>query len=162
MPTVPAVDLERFMGDWFVIEAIPASSEREAYNGVESYRMREDGQIATTYAFRDGGFDGKLKVMEPVGCVDNKTTNATWGMQFFWPFHAEYLIVYLNPEYTETIIGRTKRDYVWIMARTPDLPAARLEALEAEVERLGYDRTKLRRVPQRWPDPGHPYSAPTR
>jgi len=41
-------------------------------------------------------------------------------MQFLWPFKAEYLIAYVDPDYSETIIARNNRDYVWIMARTPN------------------------------------------
>jgi hypothetical protein len=55
---------------------------------------------------------------------------------------------YLDPGYTETIIARDARDYAWIMARTPRISD---EAFAADVERLegmGYDTSKLRRVPQ--------------
>jgi apolipoprotein D and lipocalin family protein len=158
LPTVAAVDLQRFMGPWFVLAHIPASSEKNAYNGVESYALREDGKVATTYVFRKGGFDGKLETMTPVARVVDKDTQATWGMQFIWPIEAEYLITYLDADYSATIIARTKRDYAWIMARTPELPEERLKALEAELARQGYDLTKLRRMPQRWPDAEHPNS----
>ena len=39
------VDLERFMGDWYVIASIPTRIEREAYDAVESYRLAADGTI---------------------------------------------------------------------------------------------------------------------
>lgn len=156
LPTVPHVDLPRFMGDWYVVAHIPASSEKDAHNAVESYRLEADGTIATTYAFRDGGFDGEIVVMEPNGVVTDATTNATWGMQFFWPLRFEYLITYLDEAYRTTIIGRTARDYAWVMARTPDLTATEMAALEAELQKQGYDLAGLRRVPHRWPDPAHP------
>jgi apolipoprotein D and lipocalin family protein len=158
LPTVAAVDLQRFMGPWFVLAHIPAGAEKNGYNGVESYELRPDGKVGTTYVFRKGGFDGKLETMRPVGRVVDKTTNAAWGMEFFWPFEAEYLITYLETDYSATIIARTKRDYAWIMARTPELPEERLQALESELARQGYDLSKLRRMPQRWPDAEHPNS----
>ncbi|MCC6408389.1 MAG: lipocalin family protein, partial [Planctomycetes bacterium] len=40
LPTVPKVDVPRFMGDWYVLGAIPASQEANAFNGVETYRLR--------------------------------------------------------------------------------------------------------------------------
>ena len=156
LPTVENVDLPRFMGDWYVIAHIPASSEAEAHNGVESYVLEEDGDIATTYAFRDGGFDGPIEVMEPNAVVWDGETNATWGMQFFWPLRFEYLITYLDADYTTTIIGRTARDYAWVMTRSPEISDARYAELRGELERQGYDVAKLRRVPHRWPDPEHP------
>lgn len=154
MPTVDRVDLARFSGDWFVIAHIPASLERNAYNAVESYRVAKDGTIETTYTFREGGFDGKQRRFQPRGFVRDRSTNATWGMQFVWPFKMEYLIIHLDEERGTTVIGRTDRDYVWIMARKPSFPEEEYQRLVDFVAARGYDLTKLRRVPQRWPEPG--------
>jgi apolipoprotein D and lipocalin family protein len=71
-------------------------------------------------------------------------------MQFIWPVKADYRIVSLNDNYSQTFIGRQNRDYVWIMARTPTIPDVDYDRLVLEVEALGYDLTELRRVPQEW------------
>lgn len=149
--TVPQVDLPRFMGDWYVIAAIPTVIETEAYNAVESYRLNADGTIATTFTFRQGGFDGPLKTYTPLGFVVEGSGNALWGMQFVWPIKAEYRIAYLAPDYSRTVIARNARDYVWIMARTPQLPDAQYRELTEFVGQLGYDLSQLRKVPQQWP-----------
>jgi len=149
------VDLERFMGDWYVIGFIPVSipffSEEGAHNGVESYRLTDEGIIETTYTFRKGGFDGPEKRMTPKGWVHDEETNAEWRMQFLWPFEAAYLIVYLDEDYRRTIIGVPNRKYVWIMSRDPELSDADYGELLDHVAKLGYDRDKVQRVPQRWP-----------
>lgn len=145
---VESVDLPRFMGDWYVIAHIPSKQERDAYDAVESYRLDADGRIRTTYTQRKGSFTAPVETMEPVGTVVKGTNNAVWGMQFVWPIKAEYVIVYLSDDYSQTIIGRTDRDYVWIMARTPRIPDADYEALVQRVRDLGYDTTHLRKVPQ--------------
>jgi apolipoprotein D and lipocalin family protein len=150
LPTVANVDLARFMGDWYVIAHIPTVLERDAYNAVERYELRADGSIATTFTFRAGAFDGPAKAYHPTGFVRDPVGHGTWAMQFVWPFRAEYRIAALDPDYRETIIARTERDYVWIMARTPTLPPADYQRLVARVGELGYDLGRLRRVPQRW------------
>jgi apolipoprotein D and lipocalin family protein len=71
-------------------------------------------------------------------------------MQFIWPIKADYRIVYVSDAYDRTIIGRQARDYVWIMARTPEIEQAEYQALLEIVERQGYDISQVRRVPQRW------------
>jgi apolipoprotein D and lipocalin family protein len=151
LPTEERVDLARFMGDWYVIAAIPTFLEKDAYNAVESYRLERDGTIATTFTFRAGSFAGEEKRYEPRGFVFDRTSNAHWGMQFVWPVKAEYRIAYVAPDYNHTIVGRTKRDYVWIMARTPVIPDAEYQSLVDRVAALGYDVTQLRKVPQQWP-----------
>jgi apolipoprotein D and lipocalin family protein len=150
--TVDALDIERFMGDWYVIAAIPTFPERDAYNAVESYELAGDGRVETTFTFRKGGFDGPAKTMTPTGFVRDGSGNAVWDMQFIWPFKAEYRVVYLDPAYRYTIIGRSKRDYAWIMAREPEIEDARYAELLEELKARGYGLSELRRVPQRWPD----------
>ena len=149
LATVDDVDLGRFMGDWYVVANIPTRIEQGAHNAIESYRLDDDGTVATTFTFRDGGFDGELKTYQPRGFVRDDS-NAVWGMQFVWPIRAEYLIAYVDPAYTQTIIARSALDYVWIMARTPELSADDYARLERRVSDLGYDLGKLQKVPQRW------------
>lgn len=151
LKTVEKIDLPRFMGPWYVIAAIPTFIETKAYNAIEDYRLDADGTIATTFTFNQGGFDGPPKRYNPRGFVVDRVNNSTWGMQFIWPFKAEFLITYLSPDYSQTVIGRNKRDYVWIMARTPQIPEVDYQRLLKELAAQGYDLTKLRQVPQRWP-----------
>ena len=148
--TVPQVDLDRFMGDWYVIANIPTWIEEGAHNAVETYRLDADGTIATTFTFRAGGFDGEEKRYTPRGFVLNNQTNAEWGMRFVWPIKADYRIAYLDEDYTVTIIGRNKRDYVWLMARQPSLPASVYDDMIDLIVAMGYDRNKVQRVPQQW------------
>ena len=155
LKTVDNVDIKRFMGPWYVIACIPTFIETEAYNGVETYTLDPDGTIDTVFTFRKGGFDGPLKRYNPRGFIVDTVNNSTWGMQFIWPIKAEFLITHLNEEYTQTVIGRNRRDYVWIMARTPQIPEDDYQRLVKELEGQGYDISKLRRVPQRWPDDGN-------
>jgi len=150
LPTVDRLDLDRFMGDWYVVAAIPTRLERGAHNAVESYRLGEDGRVATTFTFREGAFDGPEKRYTPIGFVREGTGNAVWGMQFIWPIKAEYRVMYVDADYRAAVIGRTRRDYVWIMAREPHLPEAELEALVDRVVEAGYPRDEIVRVPQRW------------
>ncbi len=150
MHTVSYVDIERFMGDWYVIASIPTLLERGAHNAVESYALNPDGTIATTFTFRKNGFDGDRKEFNPKGFIQDTETNAIWGMRFVWPIKADYRIVYLDEDYTQTVIARQKRDYVWIMARTPTVSDADYERLVSFVESIGYDTSELQKVPQRW------------
>lgn len=141
------VDIPRFMGDWYVIACIPTFLETEAYNALESYELDAKGRVATTFTFNKGGFDGPLKVYRPTGFIRDDPSNSIWGMQFIWPIKADYRIVYVDSDYSQTIIGRQKRDYVWIMARTPQIPDADYQKLLSIVLDQGYDLAAIRKVP---------------
>ncbi len=150
LETVDSVDLDRFMGDWYVIANIPTFVEKGAHNAVESYRLDDDGTIATTFTFRKDAFDGPEKQYHPRGYVRDTQSNAEWGMQFVWPFKSDYRIIYLEDDYSVTIIGRNKRDYVWLMAREPQMSAEDYANAVQLIVDAGYDVSVLQRVPQRW------------
>ena len=149
LQTVPRVDLQRFMGDWYVIAHIPTFIEKGAYNAIESYRLNEDGTIATTFTFNQDALDGPVKKYTPKGFVRNTATNAEWGMQFAWPVKADYKIVYLDDDYQQTIVARDQRDFVWILARSPNISSTEYDALATRVRGMGYSVNLLRRVPHR-------------
>jgi len=144
---VNPVDLNRFMGDWYVIAAIPTFIEKEVYNGIESYAMNDDGSVATTFTFNKGSFDGPVKTYNPKGFPDASQGNGVWGMQFIWPIKADYRIAYLDADYQTTVIARNARDYVWLMARSPDMVDAEYQKMLKFIENLGYDTSKIRKIP---------------
>jgi len=148
IPRATSVDVPRFMGDWYVIAHIPTRPEREAFDAVESYALRDDGRIQTTFTYRKGSFDAKQKTMHPIGRVEDEGNGAVWGMQFVWPIQAEYIISWVDADYGQTIVARTKRDYVWYMARTPQVSEADYQTAVKRIQDMGYDVGKLRRVPQ--------------
>lgn len=145
------VDRPRYMGAWYAIAAIPTFIETEAYNGIETDRLEADGTIDTVFTVNQGSIDGPAKRYNPRGFVVDRVNNSTWGMKFLWPFKAEFLITHLNADYTQTVIGRNKRDYVWIMDRTPEIPDVDDQRFLTELSAQGYDLSKLRKVPQHWP-----------
>ena len=145
--TAEYVDLERFAGDWYVIANIPTWLEKDAYDAVERYAPPNNGRVETTFTMRKGGFDAPIKTYRPTGFVRDDGSNAIWGMQFIWPFKADYRILYVDPEYQETIIGRNKRDYVWVMTRDPKISEDNYRRLVERVAAAGYATDQLRRIP---------------
>ncbi len=143
------VDLQRFAGSWYVIANIPTPLETDAYGAIEHYALPDDGVIETTFTYYDGGFDGEKKVYEPTGFVRDTQSNAVWGMQFIWPFKAEYRIMYVDEDYEITVIGRSKRDYVWIMSRHAVIGEDTFQSLLKMIKTEGYDISKVQKVPQR-------------
>lgn len=140
------VDLNRFMGKWYVIANIPTFIEKGAHNAIESYSMNDDGTIDTTFTFNKGDFNGELKTYNPTGFVSDQS-NSLWGMQFIWPFKAEYIIAYLSEDYQQTIIARNARDYLWIMARTPEIDDNTYDRLVKLCKDMGYNASEIQRVP---------------
>lgn len=156
LETVDRVDLERYMGQWYVIANIPYFGERGKVAGRAIYRMRDDGRMDDIYRYRDGSFDAPEEEMTGLAWVVDQQTNAEWKVQFYWPLRFGYYIIGLDPEYRWTVVGHPSREYAWIMAREPVLPDQRYRALLELLEARGFDASRLQKVPQRPEQLGQP------
>lgn len=140
------VDIDRFMGSWYVHGYTPTLLDKEAYDATETYEQADDGKILTTYRFRKGGHEGKWKTLRPKGWVHDEESNAEWRMRFFGIFTAPYYILYVSPDYKETVIGHPGKEMAWIMTRSPEISDASYERLRAELARRDYALSELDRV----------------
>ena len=150
MKTVPFVDIKLFMGDWFVIANIPTFIEKDATNAIESYKLNEKGEIETTFTFYQNSPNGLKKEYRPKGFIYNSKTNAEWRMQFFWPFKMPFLIIDLAEDYSHTVIGYPNRNYVWIMARKPQMTDETYARIIKKLKSVSYDVSRIEKVPQVW------------
>lgn len=144
------VDLDRFMGKWYVHGYTPTAIDKNAWNPTETYEMQEDGKIQTIYQFRKGAADGKLKTYRPVGTVKDTETNAEWRMRFFGVINAAYYVVYVSEDYQETIIGHPNKKYAWIMTRSNSIDDAAYEDLLQELKDRDYDLERFSRASHDW------------
>ena len=155
LPTAENVNIDRFMGRWYVHGYTPIIVDKDAHNAIEHYRLDADKKIQTTYQFRDGGVDAEIKTLTPVGWVDEEVdSNAEWRMQFIWPFTADYIILHLDADYSETIIAHPSRKYAWIMLRSDVVSDADYDRLLSKLNAVGYDTNLMQKLPQDWSGEG--------
>ena len=151
LPTAENVNIDRFMGRWYVHGYTPIIVDKDAHNAIEHYRLDADKKIQTTYQFRDGGVDAEIKTLTPVGWVDEGVdSNAEWRMQFIWPFTADYIILHLNADYSETIIAHPSRKYAWIMLRSDTVNDSDYDRLLSKLNAVGYDTNLMQKLPHDW------------
>jgi apolipoprotein D and lipocalin family protein len=141
------LDLSRFMGDWYVLAHIPTRAERNAYDALEQYTLRDDGRIDIRFSFCEGATDGPLERLEMLGWVHDTETNAEWRVRPFWPLRLGYQVLELTPDYSLTVIGHPSRRYAWVMARTPEIDADTLNGIVERLTGHGFDTGRLRLVP---------------
>lgn len=126
--------------------------EKDVHNGVEKYTWNSDKQrIDVMFTYHQGSFTGTLKSVPQKAWVANQETFAHWKVSPLWPLKFNYLIVALDPEYRWTAIGVPAQKYLWIMARDWKNPEPVIAEAVKALEQIGYDATRLVRVPHRWP-----------
>ncbi len=148
LTTTAVVDLERYMGRWWVIANIPYFAENGKVATADIYTLREDGRIDNVYAYRKA-FDKPEKTTEAIASVVPGTNNAQWVIAFFGGLvKADLLVLEVAPDYSWALIGHPKRKMAWIFAREQAMDAEQFETLRAKFKDFGYDPAKLQRVPQ--------------
>lgn len=141
--TVEKLDIERFMGDWYVLADIATPFDKDAYAPTEHYVLKSDGMVETTYRYQKGNATGDFK-SRTMTARPNPELPSIWGMRLIWPFEADYRIAHIHPDYETTIVARNKRDFVWLMARTPTIDQSAFDTLLEKVQSLGYAISDLR------------------
>jgi len=147
---VDYVDIEKFMGKWYVVGVIPTFAEKDAVNAIETYELNKKGDIDITFTHYKNSPEGKYKEYHPKGFIYDKETNAEWRVQFFWPFKFKYLVIDLADDYRYTVIGVPNKKYLWIMARDIQLSNEDNTNIREKLVEQGYDITKIVNVPQIW------------
>jgi len=148
-PTVPHLDLPRFMGDWYVIAHIPYSLEKGKVGTLDRYKLRPDGRIDNSYLFRRGTLDAPLEEWKGIAWVKNKETNAEWRVQFLWPFRVPFLVIDLDKNYEWAVIGYPNRKLGWVLSRKPQMDEPTYAGIMERLKANGYDISKFAKVPQR-------------
>jgi apolipoprotein D and lipocalin family protein len=141
------IDLQRYMGAWYVIANIPYFAERGKVASRDVYKLDADGNVDTTFVYRKS-FDGPEKTMGSLGVVQQGTNNAYWIVRFLWVVHADYLILDIAPDYSWVLVGQQSRKLGWVLARDPAMDDALYTTLLGKFRGFGYDPEKFMRVPQ--------------
>jgi len=148
---VDYVDIQRFMGDWYVISSIPTMFEKGAVNAIETYTWNEKkGIVDVGFTYRKDSQDGPVKNMTQRGFIYDTESNAEWRVQPLWPLKLGYLIIDLADDYSYTVVGVPNRNYLWIMARETSLSDSVYQGILDRVAEQGYDLNAIQMVPQIW------------
>jgi apolipoprotein D and lipocalin family protein len=146
---VERVDLQRYMGGWFVIANIPYFAEKDCFDSVEGYALLPDGRIDNRFACREKSFDAPMKPkLRTIATVRNQTSNAEWRVPFYGILRVKYFIIDLDPDYKWAVIGHPSRRYGWVISRTRALPDETYLGILRRLREQGYDSSKFVKVPQ--------------
>jgi apolipoprotein D and lipocalin family protein len=146
LPAVDRVDLDRFMGKWYVIASTPTIADRAPYNATETYE-RADRGIQVTYQFNADSYDGELRTITSRAMINDPGINTSWHTTFAWLFGGDSQIIYLEPDYSVTVVATPDKKRAWIMARQPRISAPQYSDIILYLQELGFNIGKIRMVP---------------
>lgn len=155
------IDLQRFMGQWYVISHIPTFIDKNTVNGVEKYTWDEEKQLVNVeFTYMDAERTKTSSVEQTAKMVNAQNTE--WKLRVKLgplPLSLAYIIVQCAEDYSTCIVGDPGRSLLYIMARSPSVEAGALEELKNAAESAGYARKLIKDVPQIWDTPAPAPSA---
>jgi apolipoprotein D and lipocalin family protein len=146
--TVARVDLDRYLGRWYVISHVPYFLEKGKVATYDTYARRPDGKLVNNFTFREKSLDAPEKTWEGVAWVTDTATNATWKVQFVWPFSVTYKIFALDPDYRWAVVGTGDAGLLWVLARERSLPSDTYASILVKLRANSIDPSALAFVPQ--------------
>ena len=148
-PTVPTVDLARYLGTWYEIARLPMRHEPADYTDVSAtYSLEADGAVRV----QNRAFDGKRELQESIGQAkpakpgDNTKLEVTFlpeGLRWIPFTKGDYWILRLDSDYRTALVGSPDYEYLWLLHREPMLDAATRDDYLDTARTLGYDLDRL-------------------
>jgi len=148
LETVPHVNLNRYIGKWYEIASFPQWFQKNCVATSATYTLRDDGNVDVLNQCRDKTLDGKLREAKGKAKVADRNSNAKLRVSFFWPFSGDYWIIGLGANYEYAVVGNPKRNYLWILSRTPHMDPAVYDRILEHLKQQRYDVSNLRKTLQ--------------
>lgn len=142
LPTVSAVDLNRYAGTWYEIALLPNRFQSMCVSDTQA-QYRLDGALVRVKN-RCRKQDGAIEEADGFAKVVEGSSNAKLRVSFFWPFYGDYWVLALDPDYRWVLIGEPSRKYGWVLARAPNLDDESLQLALDKAATLGFDRTAFK------------------
>jgi apolipoprotein D and lipocalin family protein len=155
LEAVGYVDLDRYMGRWYLVANIPNFAEQGNLAPYVEYSRRPDGRIDDQYTALEkfGGppfsKDGYIEITNPM-------TQAEGRITFLQPLWEDFAVIFLDPDYKYTVVGLQNRSYIWLFAREPRLGDEVYHAMLDVARKNGFDVTHILRFPHRPEELGAP------
>lgn len=146
--TVPYVDIARYMGKWYEIARIPNSFQKSCRSEITAtYQLLANGQIQGVNTCRKA--NGQLFDLVVKGTVQDKSNakivfkiTSSW-LRWIPMLSADYWVVDLASDYRYAAVSTANHQYVWLLARQPQLSAADYQLLLERLAGQGFDVSKI-------------------
>ena len=150
LQTVAPVDVQRYLGRWYEIARFQHRFEKSIVGATAEYSLLEGGRIRVVNSGFKKELDGRYTEVRAVAWVPDASRPGALKVRFFGLFTSDYLIFGLDQEdYSWALVGADSRDFLWFLARTPEIGDELFERMKEIARSQGYDLSGLYKVPQK-------------
>lgn len=151
---IATLDVPRYMGQWYEIAKFPNRFQKKCVaNTVAQYTLLTSGRVRVTNRCRmtSGEMDEAIGVARQVGPKNSpklKVRFAPEWLSFLDAVWGDYWVLDLDPAYQLVAVGEPSREYLWVLSRTPTVPATEYQALLRRLDAQGFEVRNLVLSPQ--------------
>lgn len=151
---IASLTVPRYMGVWYEIAKFPNDFQKKCVGDTSAtYTLQEDGRVQVVNRCRVA--DGKTDVADGMARQLGGATSPKLKVRFAPAFLSfipmvwgDYWVIDLDDKYQLSAVSEPKREYLWILSRTPQVDPADYAALLARLTEQGMDVSKLVSTPQ--------------
>ncbi len=138
--TVREFDLDRYMGTWYEVARFDNRYERNLREVTAEYTRNDENMVSII----NRGFNTEdLEWQEAYGKGETTDILGQLKVSFFLFFSSDYNVMDLGAEYEWALVGSKSHKYLWILSRTPSLPADTLNHIIGLAQKRGYNIEEL-------------------
>lgn len=147
--TIPALDVPRYMGTWFEVAKFPNWFQRKCTGGTKAeYTLKNDGmvQVVNRCRIENGEVIEAVGAARQVGPATSPKLEVRFAPEWlsFLPFvWGDYWVIDLDEHYQLVAVSEPRKEYLWILARTPTIDPSEYKKLLARLLQKGFDLRKL-------------------
>jgi apolipoprotein D and lipocalin family protein len=154
LATIAALDVPRYMGTWYEIAKYPNRFQKKCASDTSAtYSVRADGRVQVVNRCRTTAGDATQAagVARQIGGATSPTLEVRFApalLSFLPMVWGDYWVIDLDDAYQVSVVSEPKREFLWILARTPHIDPAVYDAVVARLAARGFDTAKLERTVQ--------------
>ncbi len=152
--TIASLDVPRYMGTWFELAKFPNVFQRKCVSNTRAvYTLNVDNtvQVLNRCRIQDGSAIEALGQAKQMGNATSPVLKVRFAPEWLgwlplvW---GDYWVIDLDDQYQLAAVSDAKREYLWVLSRSPKIDQARYAALLQRLKQQGFDVDKLEVTPQ--------------
>lgn len=147
--TISSLDVSRYLGTWYEIAKFPNWFQKKCVSNTQAvYSLRPDGnlKVLNSCKMADGEVSQAEGTARQIGPKDSPKLEVRFApawLGFLPMVWGDYWVIDLDPQYQVAAVSDPKREYLWVLSRTPELDKKTYDELLARLQSQRFDTHKL-------------------
>lgn len=147
--TIASLDIPKYLGTWYEIAKFPNWFQKRCVSNTKAvYSVRPDGNLKVLNSCKtaDGSMSEAEGTARQIGAQDSPKLEVRFApawLSFLPMVWGDYWVIELDPQYQVAAVSDPRREYLWVLSRTPQLDKKVYEDLLQRLQAQQFDVHKL-------------------